>query len=541
LMAAGADYSVTVRSQPQDQTCSVNNGSGTVGNANVAGIQVTCAITTSTIGGTITGLSAAGLVLSNGGDAISVATGSSAFVLPTKVAAGGAFAVAVQVQPTGLNCQVVNGTGTMPSSAVTDVTVQCGLWAWMSGSDAASAAGSYGTEGTAAAGNVPGARASAVSWIDAAGNLWLFGGTGTNGDFNDLWKYQPGAGTWTWVSGANTVNAAGVYGVQGVAAPGNVPGARMGASSWIDAAGNLWMFGGQGYDSAGTLGGLNDLWHYDSGHAQWSWVSGANTAWAAGTAAPAGAPGARSGAVSWLDAAGNLWLFGGMGMQGPTNDLWEFVPSTGQWTLVSGSQTANAVGIYGTQGKAAAANVPGSRAQAVAAADAAGNLWLFGGAGYGQIGMGLLNDLWKFDPATSQWTWMSGQNSVNGAGIYGTQNASAIKLPGAREAATATADAAGNLWIFGGIGYDSAGKRGSLNDMWQYNAGSGQWIWMGGSQTAGAAGVYGTQGAAAAGDGPGERCAAISWMDGAGNFWLFGGQDAAGSAGMLNDLWEFVP
>ena len=52
---------------------------------------------------------------------------------------------------------------------------------------------------------------------------------------------------WTWISGANTINAQGVYGTKGVPAAGNVPGARSGSVSWIDGAGNLWLFGGYGY------------------------------------------------------------------------------------------------------------------------------------------------------------------------------------------------------------------------------------------------------------------------------------------------------
>ena len=138
-------------------------------------------------------------------------------------------------------------------------------WTWVSGANTINQPGSYGTQGVAAAANVPGARSSAVSWTDANGNLWLFGGSGydsagTLGTLNDLWKFD---GThWTWVSGANTVNQSGSYGTQGVAAAANVPGARSSAVSWSNANGNLWLFGGGGYDSAGGRGNLNDLWHF---------------------------------------------------------------------------------------------------------------------------------------------------------------------------------------------------------------------------------------------------------------------------------------
>jgi N-acetylneuraminic acid mutarotase len=138
----------------------------------------------------------------------------------------------------------------------------------VSGSDTANASGDYGSEGVAAATNVPGAHGSSLSWTDASGNLWLFGGwgidsTNATGDMGDLWKYSPSSGEWTWVAGASTVNVKGIYGTQGVAAVANVPGARDSGISWTDASGNLWLFGGAGYDSSGSArGNLDDLWDY---------------------------------------------------------------------------------------------------------------------------------------------------------------------------------------------------------------------------------------------------------------------------------------
>ena len=53
---------------------------------------------------------------------------------------------------------------------------------------------------------------------------------------------------WTWMSGANVTNQTGVYGIKGVPDAANVPGARRGAVSWIDSSGDLWLFGGEGFD-----------------------------------------------------------------------------------------------------------------------------------------------------------------------------------------------------------------------------------------------------------------------------------------------------
>ena len=63
---------------------------------------------------------------------------------------------------------------------------------------------------------------------------------------NDLWRYDPATNMWTWMSGSNTVNQAGVYGTKGVPDAANVPGARESSISWTDGSGNLWLFGGYG-------------------------------------------------------------------------------------------------------------------------------------------------------------------------------------------------------------------------------------------------------------------------------------------------------
>ena len=123
-------------------------------------------------------------------------------------------------------------------------------WTWVGGSNAIDQPGNYATEGTAAPGSLPGARAYASAWTDTTGNFWLFGGYGTattngsEGDHNDLWKYSNGQ--WTWVNGSNQIEQQGIYGTEGAPAAGNVPGARWQSASWTDAAGNFWLFGGLG-------------------------------------------------------------------------------------------------------------------------------------------------------------------------------------------------------------------------------------------------------------------------------------------------------
>jgi hypothetical protein len=101
-------------------------------------------------------------------------------------------------------------------------------------------------------------------------------------------------------------------------------------------------------------------------------------------------------------------------------------------------------------------------------------IWIFGGAGYDSAGNGNtnLNDLWRFDPATGQWTWMSGSNLAGAKGMYGTLGVPSINnVPGARDSGTVFYDFfySGNAWLFGGAGYDSTGVYDSygLNDLWE--------------------------------------------------------------------------
>lgn len=430
------------------------------------------------------------------------------------------------------------------------------VWTWIGGSNTVDASGVYGTKGTAAANNVPGARSGAASWVDGADTVWLFGGAGTGGRLNDLWKFTPAIGQWTWVTGSETVNQTGVYGTKGTADANNVPGAREGASSWIDSTNTLWLFGGNGYAVGGT-GALNDLWKFNPTTGQWTWVAGSDAINQAGIYGTKGTPtttttpGARMHAVSWIDSTNTLWLFGGEGYDSAgagllyLNDLWKLNIGTGQWTWVSGNNVAGQAGVYGTKGTADSANVPGGRTGAAAWIDNANTLWLFGGFGFGSAssGSGHLNDLWKFNPATGQWTWVAGSNAANQAGTYGTKgSAAADNVPGARQTAAAWIDNSNTLWLFAGNGYASVGT-GNLNDLWKFNIAAGHWTWVAGSNATNQVGVYGTQGTAATANAPGARADAAAWIDSSDNLWLFGGLgygNVGTGTGKLNDRWRYA-
>jgi len=404
---------------------------------------------------------------------------------------------------------------------------------------------------------------------------------------------QLAPGEWTWFDGSSTVGTAcesfdggimtgfcgqpGVYGTLGTIALGNVPGSRFAATRWTDANGHFWLFGGYGIDANGNYGPLNDLWESDTLGNAWGWVGGISMLTSSagqpgvygtlGTPSTANIPGGRQGAVSWTDSSGNLWLFGGNGIDangtpaGLENDLWRFNPTTTQWTWMSGSQTVPAVysgqpGVYGTLGTPAPGNTPGGRENATAWTDSSGNLWLFGGVGFDVNGSeGVLNDLWEFSSSTNEWTWIGGSNTSGPSGAYGTLGSGASgNVPGGRQEAASWTDSSGNFWLFGGGGIDSAGSAGDLNDLWEFNFSSKQWAWMGGPSTfttcgvsvpdgCNQPGVYGTLGTAASANIPGGRVTSETWIDSQGNLWLLGGlgDDSTGNFAYLNDLWKFSP
>lgn len=535
------------------------------------------------IGGTVSGLAGSGLVLQNNdGDNLSI-SGNGSFTFSKTLQAGYAYLVTVQAQPSApeQSCIVSNAVGAALAN-VTNIQIKCsavvsvpvttaaGQWTWASGASLADQAGVFGAQGMAAPGNVPGARVGAVSWVDGAGNLWLFGGQGppvggwcaithalcagpANEYLNDLWKFD--GSQWAWVSGSSSANQSGVYGSLGVAASGNVPGARYGAVSWTDAAGNLWLFGGTGYDSAGNVGALNDLWKFDG--SQWTWMGGGklgNQPGSYGTQGKPAAgnfPGGRSGAIAFADPSGNVWLFGGQGCDSTIdcgsalNDLWEL--SAGQWTWVSGESVAFPAqpGVYGTQGEPSPANVPGARYTASGWMDPAGNLWLFGGIGYNTLdfNVGNLNDLWML--SGGQWAWESGSsNQFDLNGSYGAMGTPSLgNVPGSRYSSATWTDSKGNLWLYSGEGFAASSSTSGpyLDDLWEFSG--GEWIWMGGVDTGSPVGAYGTQGTPGAANLPGGRIGAVTWTDSKGRLWLFGGQgmDANGTMAELNDLWVYQP
>ena len=351
-------------------------------------------------------------------------------------------------------------------------------------------------------------------------------------------------GQWTWMNGANTTGQAGVYGTQGVFAPGNTPPSLYEAVQWTDHAGNFWIFGGLNY---------SDLWEFKPSINQWAWMKGPGTAFQLGTygtqnvASPLNNPGGRAFAsYTFVDNNGDLWLFGGYGYDGVggygyLNDLWKYSIASNEWTWVSGSNLAMATATYGTMGVAAPGNVPGGRCESNASwCDNNNNLWVFGGMGLDNNTIaGDLGDLWMYNIGTNEWTWVNGPNTINqNPGVYGTIGvANPANRPSCRMCYASWKSQAGDLWLFGGVEYNSTGNY--RNDLWKWDIAAGMWTWMSGTSNANDPGNYGAQCASApnycpSGRGENRAC----WTRGCDNFVNFGGSKDLGGS-MNQDLWDY--
>ena len=123
----GAAYSVAVITQPTapSQTCNVTKGSGSIANANVADVSVTCTTGQFAIRVTVTGLTGTGLVLQNNGGNDLQIPADGAFTFENKLIDGATYSVVVRTPPSGQNCIVRNSTGTIRSADATDVQVAC--------------------------------------------------------------------------------------------------------------------------------------------------------------------------------------------------------------------------------------------------------------------------------------------------------------------------------------------------------------------------------------------------------------------------------
>lgn len=129
-VASGSPYAVTVLSKPASQTCTVTNGAGTVGTADVTNVAVACTTDTYAVGGTIAGLAGTGLVLHSSvgtGEDLAVTAGATTFTFAQKAPVGASVTVTVKTQPSSPaeTCTVAGSPVTVGVGDVASLAVSC--------------------------------------------------------------------------------------------------------------------------------------------------------------------------------------------------------------------------------------------------------------------------------------------------------------------------------------------------------------------------------------------------------------------------------
>jgi len=209
---------------------------------------------------------------------------------------------------------------------------------------------------------------------------------------------------WRWLNGSKIVDQFGSYGTKNVFYFNNIPGGRYGASGWAKDD-SFYLFSGYGYDVNGDIGDLNDLWEYSLIRKKWRWLTGTNI--------------------------------------------------------------ENQPGIYGNKYQFHFNNTPGARTYSITWR-IENSFFLFGGDGYDSLGdHGKLNDFWEYSLITKNWRWLNGSNIEDQPGSYGIKNEFNVNnFPGGRQMAKSWSRNE-FLYLFGGMGEDSVGSFGHLNDLWE--------------------------------------------------------------------------
>jgi hypothetical protein len=126
LVEVDATYNVTVKAIPPNaQSCDVSNATGRSA-FNITNVIVSCTLKTHKLTGTINGLgNVSGLVIVNGSDRKPIAAGATTFEMDP-VGEDQPYGITVlPPQPSGLVCTVTNGVGTMLTTDIANVVVNC--------------------------------------------------------------------------------------------------------------------------------------------------------------------------------------------------------------------------------------------------------------------------------------------------------------------------------------------------------------------------------------------------------------------------------
>lgn len=203
----------------------------------------------------------------------------------------------------------------------------------------------------------------------------------------------------------------------------HIPGKRHGSASWIGKDDCLYMFSGNSLDNIDSnnnlgIGLTNEMWKYCESEGKWTNISnaeghtGRSYVGEFGKESKLNLPGARKLAATWTDLNGNLWMFGGEGLDNQKinilfhrdkllSDIWKFNVKTNSWAFEGGFKEGERHALYGPRGKSSIEYLPGPR-YAPTFWTYNNKLYLYGGRGHNANNQtALLSDLWIADLITN--------------------------------------------------------------------------------------------------------------------------------------------
>lgn len=129
-LSKGKTYAVTVKTSPAapvKQTCTVNQGSGSITTAAIKGVAVVCITSSFAVGGTVSGLSGKGMVLQlNGANDLPIAKNGN-FVFPNvRLPDGSDYSVAIKTLPAKQKCEIKTINVAPDNDTLNIVAISCG-------------------------------------------------------------------------------------------------------------------------------------------------------------------------------------------------------------------------------------------------------------------------------------------------------------------------------------------------------------------------------------------------------------------------------
>ncbi len=124
LMLPGWVYEVRVVNEPFGLSCGILNGGGIISDVDITDVSIICEDITYSVGGTVSGLSGT-LVIKYYDSETLVITDNGSYQLSTVFVQGWAYEISVFSQPEGQICTLSNYLGTVSTSDITNVDVNC--------------------------------------------------------------------------------------------------------------------------------------------------------------------------------------------------------------------------------------------------------------------------------------------------------------------------------------------------------------------------------------------------------------------------------